>query len=213
MRTGVSLWVFALALFVLAPIAARAQSDDDWRSYPSAGNGAAPLDRILPEIRRSYPGRFYDAEGPFMGGDGQMHYRVKWMTPEGRIVWLDTDARTGRVLGSGGSRHDYGNENSYGRDQGYDDRRGNRAVDERRSHFTDDNYGDRPDRGGRDWNGGDRPDQSGRDWNGGDRPDRGGRDWNGGGRDWGGGDRQDRGGRHWNGGGWGGGGDRHGHHD
>lgn len=202
MRTGVSLWVFALALLVFAPVAARAQSDDDWRYYPSAGNGAEPLDRILPEIRRTYPGRFYDAEGPFMGGDGQMHYRVKWMTPEGRIVWLDTDARTGRVLGSGGGRHDYGSENSYSRDQGYDDRRGNRA-DERRNHFNDDNYG-----GGPDWNGGDRPNPGGRDWNGG------GRDWGGGDRpDRGGGDRPDRGGRHWNGG-WGGpGGDHHGHHD
>jgi hypothetical protein len=192
MRTGVSLWAFALVLFALAPVAARAQSDDDWRSYPSAGNGAEPLDRILPEIRRNHPGRFYDAEGPFMGGDGQMHYRVKWMTPEGRIVWLDTDARTGRVVGSGGGRHDYGldnsygrgNDNSYGRDQGYDDHRGNR--DERRNHFNDDNF-DRDDRS----------DRTGRDWNGGDRPD--------------------RGGTHWNGGGWGGPwdhGDRHGHpHD
>src|SRR5215470_9105283 len=140
MRTGVSPWVFALLLLALAPVAARAQSDDDWRSYPSTGNGAAPLDRILPEIRRNHPGRFYDAEGPFMGGDGQMHYRVKWMTPEGRVVWLDTDAHTGRVLGTGGGRHDYG-DNSYGRDQGYDDRHGNREGpnrEERRNHFNDD---------------------------------------------------------------------------
>lgn len=166
MRTGLLPWVFALVLFALAPVAASAQSDDDWRSYPSAGNGAEPLDRILPEIRRNHPGRFYDAEGPFIGGDGQMHYRVKWMTPEGRIVWLDTDARTGRVLGSGGGRHNYGYDNSFGRDQGYDDRRGNR--EERRNHFNDDNFdrNEGPDRGGRDWNGGDRPER-GRHWNGG----------------------------------------------
>jgi hypothetical protein len=183
MRTGVSLWVFALVLSALAPVAARAQSDDDWRSYPSAGNGAEPLDRILPEIRRNHPGRFYDAEGPFVGGDGQMHYRVKWMTPEGRIVWLDTDARTGRVLGTGGGRHDYSYDSPYGRDQGYDDRRSNR--EERRNHFNDDNNYDRDE-------GPDRPERGGRDWNGGDRPERG---------------------RHWNGGGWGGpwdGGDRRG---
>src|SRR5215472_424018 len=194
MRSALLPGFFALALLAFAPVAAHAESDDDWRYYPSAGNGAEPLDRILPEIRRNHPGRFYDAEGPFMGGDGQMHYRVKWMTPEGRIVWLDTDARTGRVLGSGGGRHDYGSDNSYGRDQGgYDDRRSNHA-DERRNHFNDDNF-DRDDRS----------DRSGRDWNG-DR-----------GRDWNGGDRQDRGGRHWNGGGWGepwDRGDRHGHpHD
>ena len=31
--------------------------------------------------------------------DGQPRYRLKWMTPDGRIVWFDADARTGRVLG------------------------------------------------------------------------------------------------------------------
>src|SRR5215472_4065952 len=202
MRSALLPGFFALALLAFAPVAAHAESDDDWRYYPSAGNSAEPLDRILPEIRRNHPGRFYDAEGPFMGGDGQMHYRVKWMTPEGRIVWLDTDAHTGRVLGTGGGRHDYGYDNSYGRDQGYDDRRGNREGanrEERRNHFNDDNI-DAPDRGGPGWNGdSDRPDHGGHDWNG-DR-----------GRDWNGGDRPDRGGRHGNGGGWGdpwGGGDR-----
>src|SRR5215469_17956182 len=103
MRTGVALWVFALALSALSPVAARAQNYDDWRS-PSSGSSAEPLDRILPEIRRSHPGRFYDAEGPFVGGDGQMHYRVKWMKPDGRVVWFDANARTGQVLGTGAGR-------------------------------------------------------------------------------------------------------------
>ncbi len=64
--------------------------------------GAESLDRILPEIRRHTPGTFYDAQGPFMGPDGQMRYRIKWMTPDGRIVWFDADARSGRILGSYG---------------------------------------------------------------------------------------------------------------
>jgi len=58
-----------------------------------------PLDRLLPQIRERHPGTFYDAEGPYSDENGGMHYRLKWMTPEGRIIWLDTDARTGRVLG------------------------------------------------------------------------------------------------------------------
>jgi hypothetical protein len=58
-----------------------------------------PLDRILPSIRNSRPGRFFDAEGPFPDSVGGWHYRIKWLTPEGRIVWLDADARTGKVLG------------------------------------------------------------------------------------------------------------------
>jgi hypothetical protein len=63
------------------------------------GANAQPLDRILPEIRQGRPGRFYDAEGPFPEADGLYHYRVKWLTPDGRVIWLDTDARTGHVLG------------------------------------------------------------------------------------------------------------------
>jgi hypothetical protein len=59
---------------------------------------APSLDRILPQIRERHPGKFYDAEGPWRGPDGQWRYRLKWMTPEGRIVWFDADARTGRVL-------------------------------------------------------------------------------------------------------------------
>ncbi|MGN6516304.1 MAG: hypothetical protein ACTHLR_10760 [Rhizomicrobium sp.] len=61
--------------------------------------GVQPLDRVLPQVRNHYPGTFYDADGPFMDERGSPHYRLKWMTPEGRIIWLDTDARTGRVLG------------------------------------------------------------------------------------------------------------------
>src|ERR1700744_2385897 len=56
------------------------------------------LDRILPNVASHYPGTFYDAEGPYADGNGTLHYRLKWMTPEGRIIWLDTDARTGRVF-------------------------------------------------------------------------------------------------------------------
>lgn len=63
-----------------------------------------PLDRILPEIRRTHPGQFYDADGPTLGADGLQHYHLKWMTPDGRIEWLDTDARTGRVLGASPGR-------------------------------------------------------------------------------------------------------------
>ena len=36
-----------------------------------------------------------------------MHYHLKWMTPDGRIEWLDTDARTGRVLGASPGRDSF----------------------------------------------------------------------------------------------------------
>ena len=61
--------------------------------------GVRPFSEVLPQIRRAYPGRFYDAEGPYPDEMGNLHYRVKWMTPDGRIIWIDTDARTGRIIG------------------------------------------------------------------------------------------------------------------
>jgi hypothetical protein len=57
------------------------------------------LDQILSGIRRERPGSLADVEGPFGGPDGEPHYRLKWLTPDGRVLMLDTDARTGRVLG------------------------------------------------------------------------------------------------------------------
>ena len=90
----------ALLVFVvmLAPLTAVAVQPAAAQSRHGQ-SGVAPLDRLLPEIRRTHPGEFYDAEGPLRGPDGQLQYRLKWMTPDGRIIWLDTDARTGRVLG------------------------------------------------------------------------------------------------------------------
>jgi hypothetical protein len=84
----------------------------DWQ-----GAGRPSLDRVLPEIRRHTPGAFYDAEGPFIGADGLARYRIKWMMPDGRIVWFDADARTGRVLGpvpSGSRFGNYDDDRYYG---------------------------------------------------------------------------------------------------
>lgn len=70
-------------------------------------DGVQPLDRLLPGIRRSHPGNFYDAEGPTIGPSGDPHYHLKWMTPDGRVVWYDTDARNGRVLRSSPGRDNF----------------------------------------------------------------------------------------------------------
>jgi hypothetical protein len=66
--------------------------------YRDPSGGVQPLDRLLPGIRRAHPGDFYDAEGPTYGPEGDPHYHLKWMTPDGRIIWFDTDARNGHVL-------------------------------------------------------------------------------------------------------------------
>jgi len=86
-----------LILALLAPVPAMAQSQ----------GGVQPLDRLLPEIRRTHPGQFYDADGPHPGPGGSQHYHLKWLTPDGRIVWYDTDARTGRVIGASPGRDSF----------------------------------------------------------------------------------------------------------
>jgi len=70
-------------------------------------DGVQPLDRLLPGIRRNHPGDFYDAEGPTYGPSGDAHYHLKWMTPDGRVIWYDTDARNGRVLRSSPGRDSF----------------------------------------------------------------------------------------------------------
>lgn len=100
MRYGAALAICCLLAAGAAPALAQ-----NARGHVRAGE-VQPLDQILDGIRNSRPGAFYDAQGPFEGPDGRLHYRIKWMTPDGRIVWLDTDARSGRVLGveQGGRR-------------------------------------------------------------------------------------------------------------
>lgn len=71
--------------------------------------GIQPLDRLLPGIRREHPGEFFDAEGPTYGPTGDPHYHLKWMTPDGRVIWYDADARNGRVLRSSPGRDGFDN--------------------------------------------------------------------------------------------------------
>jgi hypothetical protein len=81
-------------LLAIAPAAAQGRF-----VHPNGPGAPVPLDRILPHIRTAHPGNFSDADGPFADPAGRLHYRIKWLTPDGRVIWLDADARTGRVLG------------------------------------------------------------------------------------------------------------------
>jgi hypothetical protein len=92
--------------------------------------GVEPLDRILSHMRNEHPGTFYDADGPFTDENGGVHYRIKWLTPQGRLIWFDTDAHTGRVLGvdrghmrggafPGGDRRDPPPRERFDNDQGH----------------------------------------------------------------------------------------------
>jgi hypothetical protein len=173
-------------LFLLIALASPAFAAD------RQSEGRPSFDRILPEIRRHTPGTFYDAEGPFIGQDGQARYRIKWMTPEGRIVWFDADARTGRVLGAvpyPRSRYD---DDRYGGDRSQFDRYdGDRYGNGRYGNDRDDRNSGRF----RNWPGYDRGqgDRGNRDWGRGDR-DRDGGGWSRGGSERGNSGRGDSGG-------------------
>jgi hypothetical protein len=152
--------------FFLALLAAFAFGFSPASAQPRRAPGVQPLDRVLPQVRDRYPGTFYDADGPFLDEGGNPHYRLKWMTPEGRVIWLDTDARTGRVIGveRGGNRRWRGPHVMPPRDapppEYYEGRRGHyndgyRGGDGRgwggRGHWNGEGRGNRGgDRGGRD---------------------------------------------------------------
>jgi hypothetical protein len=139
-------------------------------SAPAWARGT--LDEILPQIRAQHPGKLSDAE-PWTDSEGNPHYRIKWMTPEGRIIYFDADARTGRYSGTSG---DEGNDWRNRRER--DDSRGGRDQNRdqnddggHRSHWNnEDGDGGSGYRHGRDsggWLGGG-------DWHGHDGGDRGG---------------------------------------
>ena len=89
------------ALFLLgAAVSPEPSAAQPYRARQGVQNGQVrSLDEIMNGIRRERPGSLADVQGPNIGPAGDPRYRLKWVTPDGRVLWLDTDARTGRVLG------------------------------------------------------------------------------------------------------------------
>jgi hypothetical protein len=141
-RIFFSLFLAVSGLMALAPHGvAEAQPRYDRRG--EMPDGVQPLDRLLPGIRRSHPGEFYDAEGPTYGPTGDPHYHLKWMTPDGRIIWFDADARSGRVLRSSPGRDSFVDRGEYRERRGeYQGRRGEapRPFIDRYPPYTADPY-------------------------------------------------------------------------
>jgi hypothetical protein len=63
--------------------------------FPRRGmeGGGVSLDMIVASIRARFPGQLSDVQafGP--------RYRIRWLTPDGRILLIDADARTGQIIG------------------------------------------------------------------------------------------------------------------
>jgi uncharacterized membrane protein YkoI len=62
-----------------------------------------PLEAILGNIARQIPGHHLDVDGPFERG-GRWIYRIKWLTPDGRVLIIFADAQTGQILETRGGR-------------------------------------------------------------------------------------------------------------
>jgi Predicted membrane protein len=116
--------------------------------------GGESLDRVLPQVRHAVPGTFYDAEGPFFSPDGQPSYRLKWMTPDGRLIWFSVDARSGQILHgvpgmsdprSGPPRGNFRDENSWNNREGRENwsERWDRGSERPREDIRRDNGWDR----------------------------------------------------------------------
>jgi uncharacterized membrane protein YkoI len=60
-----------------------------------------PLEAVLGSVAARFPGRHLGVEGPFRR-DGRWIYRIKWLTPDGRVLIVFADAQTGQVLGHRG---------------------------------------------------------------------------------------------------------------
>ncbi|MBI3677116.1 MAG: hypothetical protein HY243_10945 [Proteobacteria bacterium] len=144
-------------LFALVTASGMQVRADDRHPRDRARSGEIqPLDQILPQLRGSYPGTFYDADGPFPDGRGGYRYRIKWLTPDGRVIWLDTDARTGRVMGTDRSERERGNNDDstsrrdrFDGDRQRDDRSTSDPWNRDNGRRNDDNNS-RSDRGNRD---------------------------------------------------------------
>lgn len=56
-----------------------------------------PLEQILARIEALHPGRIVEVE--LEDEDGLWLYEIEVLTPEGRLIEIELDARTGAILG------------------------------------------------------------------------------------------------------------------
>jgi uncharacterized membrane protein YkoI len=87
---------FALALLAASPASFALSEQEKARAAVEAGE-VLPLNDILRQVRRDYPGRILDAQLDERGG-GNWVYRIKLLKKNGRVVDLTVDGSSGKVL-------------------------------------------------------------------------------------------------------------------
>jgi hypothetical protein len=91
---------FAAILILLAVALSGYEASAQPFPRGNGGQQMQSLNNILSNIRRQYPGQLSDVQGPMNG-----RYLIKWLTPDGQVLELDVDARSGRVIGVRGDRN------------------------------------------------------------------------------------------------------------
>src|SRR3546814_2981364 len=129
----------ALACLTVLTGPAAAGQDDARRAFRPGQ--AIPLSYILSGLRERYPGRVLDADIVERGG-GDWTYGIRLLDPRGRVVELDVDARSGRVLRERGARGGGGGNNGavapgFAPQGGYWERFRNRGDDRDESRGRD----------------------------------------------------------------------------
>lgn len=102
---------FLLIAVLVVTSSVPALADRGWRGrgdHDRARDGVrsgrlVPLEAILANIARSYPGYHIDVDGPYEAG-GRLVYRIKWLTPDGHVIIIIADAETGQILSTRGGR-------------------------------------------------------------------------------------------------------------
>jgi uncharacterized membrane protein YkoI len=83
------------------------QAQDDGGRGRGRGRGdrdaprLLPLEAVLGNVAAQFPGHHLGVDGPARR-DGRWIYRIKWLTPDGRVLIVFADAETGQVLGHRG---------------------------------------------------------------------------------------------------------------
>ncbi len=85
------------AVLILAGTAALADPDDHERAREALSRAETiPLAEIMPAVEARFAARTIEVE--FERDDGRWIYEFALVTPDGRIVEVEVDAATGRVI-------------------------------------------------------------------------------------------------------------------
>lgn len=104
MRIFAALLIVALTALAVSPEFARADNHRRARDAVTAGD-ILPLSTVLGIVRGQFPGRVMDVDLKQRGRSWT--YRVKLLTPEGQVMRISVDARTGAVGAvKGGARRE-----------------------------------------------------------------------------------------------------------